>query len=122
MKMNSHVVLGGMLLAGLCASATVPTVSNVTSAQDSSRRVTVNYTLSGEDGIVTLSVQTNRGDNVWVDVNDDNLSYVSGDVNKVIKTGDHSLVWLPHKSWPDHYTDDSKTTGFRVVLCPAAIQ
>ena len=63
--------------------------------------MTVNYTLSGEPGIVTLTAQTNRGDNVWVDVGDENLTFVSGDVNKIVPVGDHALTWLPHKSWPD---------------------
>jgi len=91
-------------LAGLCfcAEASVPTVSNVTTRQDTfSREVTVNYTLSDEPGIVTLTAQTNRGDGVWVDVADSNLAFVSGDANKVVPVGDHALTWLPHKSWPD---------------------
>lgn len=106
--MNSRIVFAGTLLAGLCASASVPTVSNVTTTQDVSRRVTVNYTLSGEAGIVTLTAQTNRGDDVWVDVGDDALSYAAGDVNKVVEPGNRSLTWLPHKSWPDHFITGGK--------------
>ena len=101
--MNSRIVFGGALLAGLCASAAVPKVENVTTTQDAMRKVTVNYTLSGEAGIVTLAAQTNRGDGVWVDVSPDNLAYVAGDVNKVVETGDRSLTWQPHKSWPDQF-------------------
>ena len=99
--MNKKNLLVSILLAGLGATAAVPVVSNVTTTQNASRRVTVNYTLSEEPGIVTLTAQTNRGDNVWVDVGDENLTFVSGDVNKVVPVGDHSLTWLPHKSWPD---------------------
>ena len=101
--MISRIVFGGALLAGLCASAAVPTISNVTTTQDARRKVTVNYTLSGEAGIVTVSAQTNRGDNVWVDVDDAALTFVSGDVNKVVETGSRSLTWRPNKSWPDHF-------------------
>ena len=101
--MNSRIVFVGTLLAGLCASAAVPTVSNVTTTQDARRKVTVTYTLSGEAGIVTLTAQTNRGDNVWIDVDDAALTFVAGDVNKVVEPGDRSLTWLPHKSWPDHF-------------------
>lgn len=99
--MNSKNLLLPALMAALGASATIPVVSNVSTTQNDSRRVTVNYTLSEEPGIVTLTAQTNRGDNVWVDVDDANLTYVSGDVNKVVPVGNHSLTWLPHKSWPD---------------------
>lgn len=99
--MNSKNLILPALLLSLGAMASVPVVSNVTTTQNSARRVIVNYTLSEEPGIVTLTAQTNRGDNVWVDVDDANLTYVSGDVNKVVPVGDHSLTWLPHKSWPD---------------------
>lgn len=99
--MNSKKLILPALLLSLGAMASVPVVSNVTTTQNSARRVIVNYTLSEEPGIVTLTAQTNRGDNVWVDVDDANLTYVSGDVNKVVPVGDHSLTWLPHKSWPD---------------------
>ena len=101
--MISRIVFGSALLAGLCASAAVPTVSNVTTTQDAARNVTVSYTLSGAAGIVIVSAQTNRGDNVWVDVDDAALTFVSGDVNKVVEPGSRSLVWRPHKSWPDHF-------------------
>jgi len=101
--MNTTRFLAVALLASFSASASVPVVSSVSTSQDNLRRVTVNYTLSGEPGIVTLEAQTNRGDNVWVAVDDVNLACVAGDVNKVVPTGDHSLVWLPRKSWPDQY-------------------
>ena len=106
--MNSRIVFAGTLLAGLCASASVPTVSNVTTTQSAMRKVTVNYTLSGEAGIVTLTAQTNRGDGVWIDVDDANLTFVSGDVNKVVEPGNRSLVWQAHKSWPDQFITGGK--------------
>lgn len=106
--MKSRIVFGGALLAGLCASASVPTVSNVTTTQDAMRKVTVNYTLSGEAGIVTLTAQTNRGDDVWVDVDDVNLTSVAGDVNKLVEPGNRSLTWRPHKSWPDQFITGGK--------------
>jgi len=100
--MNAHKFLMIALTACLTASASVPFVSNVTATQDAcSRRVTVVYTLSDEPGIITLTAQTNCGDNVWIDVDDANLTHVSGDANKIISVGEHSLTWLPHKSWPD---------------------
>ena len=99
--MKKSKLFAATLVVGLCASAAVPVVPKVTTSQDASRRVTVSYTLSDAPAIVTLSAQTNRGDDVWVDVDDINLTYVSGDVNKVVPAGDRSLTWLPHKSWPN---------------------
>lgn len=106
--MKTNCLLASLAVAGLSASASVPVVSNVSTSQDASRRVTVTYTLSEEPGIITLTAQTNRGDNVWIDIGDENLTYVSGDVNKIVPVGDHSLTWLPHKSWPDQHITDGK--------------
>ena len=103
---NTLVVASSVLAATVWADA--PQVSNVSSTQDSAtRKVTVAYTVSAP-AIVTLSVETNVADNVWAPIGDENLWYVSGDANKKVEAGDHTLTWLPHKAWPDHVITDSR--------------
>jgi len=104
------LAVAGMVLASVGqVFASVPVLDNVTTVQaDGSRRVTVTYTLSGEPGIVTPFVQTNRGDGVWVDIPDKNVKMFAGDVNRVIEPGNRQVSWSPHKSWPNQYITDGK--------------
>ena len=91
------------LLSAMAATAALPTVSSISTAQDvSTRTVTVNYAIEGEPAVVTLSVQTNRGDGVYVDIGDANLAYAVGDVNLRVGVGSHQIKWYPDKAWPDH--------------------
>ena len=55
---------------------------------------TVNYTLSGEPGIVTFYLMTNG---VPVDCP---YSHVSGDVNRLLPPGDYSFTWRSDLDWP----------------------
>ena len=77
------------------ANAAVPTVALTRAEQNqSSHRVTVEYTLDAP-GIVTFDVLTNG-----VSIGDENIQYVTGDANKVVGAGAHTLYWAPAKSWP----------------------
>ncbi len=106
MNKNALALVSSLLAATVWADA--PQVSDVTATQDyATRRVTVSYTLSAP-AIITLSVETNATDDVWVSIGDENLWYVSGDVNKKVEDGAHTLSWLPHKAWPDHVITDSR--------------
>lgn len=91
--------------------ASAPEVSVTKTEQDLSRLVTVNYTLSGEPGIITPVVQTNRGDGVWIDIGDENLTHFAGDVNRIVDVGDRSFTWQPEKAWPNHKIKDN---AFRI--------
>ena len=84
------------------ANAASPAVSGVTVSQDAATRaVTVNYTLSGAPGIVTLGVTTNGAS-----IGDEHVWAVSGDANKVVEPGTRTLVWHPEKSWPNNVLAD----------------
>ena len=108
MKMIKNAVIVSTSVFAAAVWADVPQVSDVLSIQDSStREVLVSYTLSSP-AIVTLSVETNVTDDVWVPIGDENLWYVSGDANKKVDAGWHELKWLPHKAWPEHVINDSK--------------
>ena len=79
------------------ANAAVPTVALTRAEQNqSSHRVTVEYTLDAP-GIVTFDVLTNG-----VSIGDENIQYVTGDANKVVGAGAHTLYWAPTKSWEGH--------------------
>ena len=53
----------------------------VLSQDQFSRKVSVSYVLSGDSGIVTMDVETNAHDDVWVPIGDKNLRNISGDFN-----------------------------------------
>ena len=107
MKKNI-IVLASSVFAATVLAADVPQVSKITATQSiASREVTVSYTLNTR-AIVTLSVETNRIDDVWEPIGDEKLWYVSGDANKVVEAGSRKLTWLPHKAWPNNIITDSK--------------
>ena len=96
------------MTGAVLAFATTPEISDVTATQNESRRVTVGYTLKNASAIITLSVETNVTDDVWVSIGDENLTHVAGEANKIVEPGTRSLTWLPHKAWPDHLIADGK--------------
>ena len=107
MKKNI-IVLASSVFAAAVFAADVPQVSNITATQSiASREVTVSYTLNTK-AIVTLTVETNRVADVWEPIGDEKLWYVSGDANKVVEAGNHTLTWLPRKAWPNNIITDSK--------------
>lgn len=83
-----------------------PEVKNVTIDQeDGTRLVTVTYELT-EEAIVTVDFLTNATENVWTSIGYGNIDNVSGDVWKVVPAGKgHSILWAPHKSWPNNFAD-----------------
>ena len=86
------------ILAATAAQAVeLPVVTDVTLSQDSSTRVvTVNYTLSGTNAIITFDALTNG-----VSIGGENIHYVVGDVNKLVQPGQRALYWQARRSWPD---------------------
>ena len=82
-----------------------PQVSNVTLTQNAGRTVTITYKLKGEPGIVTVDIQTNRGDGVYASIGGKHLTYFAGDANKVVQPSDtetRTITWKPRKAWPDN--------------------
>ena len=100
--MKKLIAFTSAAVASSALFATAPVVSDVTMTQALDRTVTITYTLSGEPGIVTVDVQTNRGDDVWVSIGGKHLTHFAGDVNKKVGTGPHTMTWLPVKAWPDN--------------------
>jgi formylglycine-generating enzyme required for sulfatase activity len=97
------------LFAAAAAFADVATVSNVSIEQDAlSRRVSVKYNLSAP-AVVTLDIQTNRGDNVYASIGAKHVVTVWKDVNRRVTPaaeGQNEILWQPDKDWNGHkFTD-----------------
>ena len=90
-------------LGALAASAGVPVVDPATvSVVQEGPKVTVSYTLTGEEGIVTIDLQTNTladasGD--WVSVGPENLRTLKGAVNRRVSALGvvQTATWKPGK-------------------------
>jgi arylsulfatase A-like enzyme/formylglycine-generating enzyme required for sulfatase activity len=73
-------------------------VTDVTFAQrPGSRDVDIAYTLSGGPAIVTLAVETNG-----VPLPDSAVTWLEGDVSKLVQPGRRAVVWHAGKDWPEH--------------------
>ena len=110
-----------LALTGASAFAAVPTVSNVQLTPLGDRSIRIDYDYVGDDGIVTMDVQTNTlsdasGD--WVSIGIDNFAdAVGGDVfcftKGAAETETRSLFWRPHRGWPNQYVAKG---GVRVTV------
>jgi len=80
----------------------------VTFSQDATRRVTLNHTLQDEPGIVTMGIETNAADDVWVPIGDEYTTNMVGDVNKVVEMGARTISWRPEKTWPGQLIQGGK--------------
>ena len=92
-----------ILFCASAAFAAAPQFSNVTVSQSASDNlVTIGYSLSAT-AIVTCSVETNAGDDVWVAIPEKDFVSVFGDVNREVAGGDgKSIRWCPARDWPNH--------------------
>lgn len=91
------------VFATISAVAAEPEISAVsTFTQGEDRIATIKYTLTGEPAVITFSVETNAGDNVWVKVPDSAVARAVGDVNKIVLPSDaeRTITWIPDVSWP----------------------
>ena len=103
--MKSAMLLSAALTVSSALAA--PLVDNVALSQDNSRKVKITYTLTGEQAIVTVDIQTNG-----VSIGEANLTYFAGDVNRVVQPskdgGDiRTAYWYPDRAWSDHKVDSA---------------
>ena len=94
------IIAAASLMAAISASASVATVSNVAVSQDASGKVSVTYSIDAP-AVITVDIQTNRGDNVFVSIGAENIRTVWGDANRVIQAGNREILWAPRKDWPE---------------------
>ena len=85
-----------------------PIVSSVDMTQ-TSKRVDITYTLTGEAAVITLDIQTNANtsaaadDPGWTSIGGEALWNATGDVWKKVSGKDtYTIQWRPDLSWPDH--------------------
>ena len=79
-----------------------PVVSGVTFTQAQDRLVSVSYSID-EPAIITVDVQTNRGDGVFVSIGSANARGFVGDVNKLVTNVNETLTmtWRPDLFWSE---------------------
>ena len=108
--MTKRILLALGVVATSAALLAAPSVTSVTFSQEETgpRTVTVNYTLVGEEAIITMDVLTNN-----VSIGDENIHFLEGDVNRLVQPGSRKIRWFAQKSWPGHQID-SETVKVRI--------
>lgn len=115
MNIKTMTAVVATAATGLVHAAT-PQVTSVSMAQSSSSRlVTIDYTFTGEDAVITLDVQTNAPGGAWASIGGAAVCNAQGEVwKKVSNDGStHHITWRPDLSWPDHVIADG---GARAVI------
>jgi len=97
------------LIGGGAIFADVATVSDVSIEQPTtSRKVSIKYKLS-KAAVVTVDIQTNRGDGVYASIGAENFTTMWKDVNRLVKPaadgGFNEILWRPDKDWNGHKLD-----------------
>ena len=101
--MRTTLVSSVIGMAALASMAAGPYLNpdNVDFRQDLTRLVTIRYDLENAPAIVTVDIQTNAGNNVWISIGDRNFTTIAGDVNKVVQQGTGRLItWNPRLDLP----------------------
>lgn len=106
--MKQRVVMAGFAVAIIVVTAVtagnIPMVSDVTMAQRAnSRLVDIDYTLSNEPAIITLSIETNG-----VAIPDSAVTRLSGEVCKMVQPGSHSIIWNAGADWPENMITNAR--------------
>ena len=92
-----------LLAAGEAYSA-VPEIQQVDVRQPAGRgKTTICYTLANGPAVVTLDIQTNRGDGVWASIGADKIKTFGANscVWKLVDSGDRRIDWRSDIDWPD---------------------
>ena len=100
--MNRPIIIVMGLMCALTGMS-APVVSGVTFSQaQDSRLVSVSYSVD-EPAIITVDVQTNRGDGVFASIGSANTRGFVGDVNKLVTRVNETLTmtWRPDLFWSE---------------------
>ena len=101
------IAMAALAVSLVAVAAPVVDPASVTMRQDGRRTVIVNYTLTGEDAIVTFDIEKRDNDGNWASIGVP-LVHVTGDVNrKVTAGGRREIQWVARKDWPDQQITDS---------------
>ena len=105
MKMKN--VLWAVILSAGGAFAAAPTVEVTSTAVGGDGTVTVGYTLSGSDAIVTFDVLADDGFGTWTSIGGENVTggltfgRALGAVMKRVAVGDRTFTWTPSLVWKE---------------------
>ena len=104
--MLKYLNLGICTIAGVAVAfaAGVPRVDNVSISQDDTTKlVTISYSLLDAPGVVTFDIQTNVSEGVWMSVGGNALSCAYGEVNRYVELKDvsHRIFWMPNRLAPE---------------------
>jgi len=106
MQARPFVVATGFVLTAIFAASAAPLVNlqSVSLVQpEGAGKALVAYELENEPAVVTIGIETNAvadGTGDWVALKDDETRWMSGNVNKLVQTGRHEVVWMPARSCP----------------------
>lgn len=108
----------GIAAAVSFAASAVPVISqsSVIADQDKlSRKVKIEYQLTGEPGIVTIDIQTNVSEGVWASIGGEHYQTMYGAVNRIntnVTTKSYAY-WHPDVDWG---ANDPAMVNVRVVV------
>ena len=101
-----------VLAAGVANAADPSAVINSVTQDAATGEITVGYTLSGADAIVTFGGDVSPEANVWTNLSDSAFRHVLGDVNKLVAVGEgRTITWTPSAEY-----DIPSANGFRARL------
>ena len=96
-KLLSVLSCASCAVISFAAATDVPVVSSVDFDQPGGgRTVTVTYNLQYAPAIVTMDVLTNG-----VSIGADKMTYLEGDINKVVQPGVRQFKWFARRDWPN---------------------
>ena len=103
--MKCHVLISVFAVAG-ASMAAGPSIEegSVSFHQSHERLVTIAYKLLDAPAVVTVDIQTNAGNNVWVSIGAGNFTSIAGDVNRLVQPDadqPKSVIWNPRADLPE---------------------
>lgn len=108
------LAFSAVLVAGTVVAADPSATINRISRDDVTGQITVTYTLSDSDAIVTLDGDAATADGSWTKLGDSAFRRVVGDVNRQVlasETEERTICWTP-----DARDSESCAAGFRARL------
>ena len=97
------------LVASVALADPAVKTDSVVVEQAADRSVTVSYELENESAVVTVDFLTNG-----VSIGEINFTRLSGDVNRLVGVGKHSLLWVPDREWQVELPDVAFTANVTV--------
>ena len=101
--MKKHIIGLSVCIAAAAHGAVSPVIEGFSLTQDPVERVvTLSYRLTAAPAVVTLSVETNAGEGVWVKLPADVWTAAGDEFGTLQQPSDapRTFRWKPYRSWP----------------------